>query len=105
MESGKFHPTVNRGVKEKTTKGSYTGTGCAVCSNILTLCICLLFSVLYCMLTIHQALFKLQGAQKGQRKGKSGELGKQDITVDEFIVIRLVQLSSKEFTSIISTSQ
>ena len=44
------------------------------------------------MLTIHQALFKLQGTQKGQRKGQIG--GWRNITVDEFIGRKLEQLSS-----------
>lgn len=101
IESGKFHPTVNRGVKEETTKG--------VCVEqsmwcVLTFRICPSFRVLYFVLTIHQALFQLQGAQKGQRQGQPGGGEKQDIPVGEFTVATPVQLSFREFISVISTS-
>lgn len=94
IESGKFHTKQRTGLNEEMTKGSYTGMGCAICSNILTLCICLLFSSLFvslCSLFTKHCL-NYRGHKKDKERGKL--MAEKNITVDKFIGRRLEQLSS-----------
>ena len=72
IESGKFRTKQRTGLNEETTKGFYTGMGCANCSNILTLCICLFFSILFvslCSLFTKHCL-NYRGHKKDKERGK-----------------------------------
>lgn len=74
VESGKFHSTMDKGIKRKPPRELTLEHGTwYICSNILTLYLCLLLSVFYCVLTISHLLsiVKLE-TQKGQKKGQAG---------------------------------